>query len=277
MSAVGIVGAGRAGTGLALALAEAGHRVRLHGRRGKAVPPPLTLSWGGQPPWLHEVDVVILAVRDEAVPGLAEELAATGRIEADHVVLHLSGLLDARALAALEGTGAALGSLHPLQAIARPEAAPQRLRGAVAVLEGDERAVVVGTALAESVGLRPVPLAAHRKAHYHAAAVFASNYLVVLAATAERLAGEAGLAPADARAGLRALMYGTLANLGSEVPAADALTGPVARGDAATVRRHLAALPPDLAELYRSLGRAALRMADLAPETRRAVAEALGD
>lgn len=263
---VGIVGPGRAGLGLGLALAEAGHRVRLHGRRRKPVPPPLAVSWGGPPAWGAEVDVVLVAVRDDDVSGVAETMAAAGWVSAAHVVLHLSGLLDHTALAALAPSGCGRGSLHPLQAISDPERAPERLRGALAAVEGDDRAVACATALARDLGLVPVPLAPGQKTRYHAGAVIASNYLVVLEAAAERLFTEAGVDARAARAGIARLMEGTLANAAAD--GAAALTGPIVRGDVGTVERHLAALPSDVADLYRAVGRAALALTDLPEDTR---------
>ncbi len=270
MSAVGIVGPGRAGLGLAVALTQAGHDVRLHGRRGKPVPPPLRLSWGGPPPWLDTVAVLVLAVRDDAIEPTATAVASTGAVTSHHVVLHLSGLLDTTPLKALRATGAAVGVLHPLQAIAQPEAAPARLRGALAALSGDERAVRAAAELARSIGLRPVHVAEAAKARYHAAAAIASNYLVVLAAVAERLMEDAGLETRDARAGIAALMEGTLANIAADGPAA--LTGPIVRGDVATVRAHLAVLPADLRTAYCALGRVALGLSKLDGPTREVMA-----
>jgi len=273
LSAVGIVGPGRAGLGLAVALTRAGHDVRLHGRRGKPVPPPLRLSWGGPPPWLDTVTVLVLAVRDDSIEPTATAIASTGAVTAHHVVLHLSGLLDTAPLEALRASGAALGVLHPLQAIAQPDAAPVRLRGALAALSGDERAVRAAAELAESIGLRPVRVAGDAKARYHAAAAIASNYLVVLAAVAERLMEDAGLATGDARAGITALMEGTLANVAADGPAA--LTGPIVRGDVATVRAHLTVLPADLRALYCALGQVALGLSSLDEATRDRMVELL--
>jgi len=274
LSAIGVVGPGRAGQGLALALSRAGHTVHIHGRRGIPISPPLVLTWGGPPPWLGDVDVVLLAVRDGAIRDAATELAASQAVTSAHTVLHLSGLLDETPLAPLRPTGAALGCLHPLQAIARPEAAPERLRGAVAALTGDTRAVEVGAQLARSVGMRPVSLAGSAKARYHAAAAMASNYLVVLATVAERLMAEAGVAPADARGGIATLMEGTLANVRAQ--GGEALTGPIVRGDVDTVRAHLAILPPALQNVYRALGLAALQQTRLPEETAHAMRTLLG-
>lgn len=267
---VGIIGAGRAGVSVGLALARAGYVVRLHSRHAKPVPPPLTLSTGKVPAWLAEVDVVILAVPDDAVGAVAADLAAARQVSKAQVVLHLSGALDREALSPLEASGAALGSWHPLQTLSDPTTAPARLKGAVAAVEGDERAVEVATALARGIGMEPVPISADGKPRYHAAAVFASNFVVALAGVAQRLFVGAGLTDDAARKALAALMAGALENVRAGGPQA-ALTGPVARGDVETIRRHLDVLRGADAELYRTLSRAALELARLDPERRRAI------
>jgi len=264
--AVGIIGPGRAGVGLALALARAGYTVRLHGRRKKAVPKPLELTVGPAdvappPAWLSQAGVVILAGRDDAIPPLADALARGGGVRPEHVVLHLSGVQGQEALGSLVPSRAALGSLHPLQTIADPERAPERLKGAWAAVEGMPRAVDAAERLARALGMRPFRLTGKTKAIYHAGAVFASNYFVVVEAVAQRLLRHAGLSEVEAWQALRPLVEGTLENLLHEQPK-DALTGPVARGDDATIRRHLASLTKDDALLYRALGRAALALAE---------------
>jgi predicted short-subunit dehydrogenase-like oxidoreductase (DUF2520 family) len=261
---VGIIGPGRAGVGLALALARAGYTVRLHGRHEKSVPAPLTLSVGPAdepPPWIAEPPIVILAVRDDAIRPLADMLARAGAIRAPQVVLHLSGVQGQEALGPLVGSRAALGSLHPLQTLSEPAHAPERLRGAWAAVEGMARAVQAAEGLAQDVGMRPFHLASQAKPIYHAAAVFASNYFVIVEAVAQRLLRHAGLSDADAWHALRPLVEGTFESLKRQEPAA-ALTGPVARGDDTTIRRHLEALTSDDAALYRALGRAVLELAE---------------
>ena len=264
---VGIIGPGRAGVGLALALARAGegrrYDVRLHGRRKKPVPKPLKLTVGPEnepPAWIAQAGVVILAVRDDAIRPLAEALARVGAIRGDQVVLHLSGAQGQEALGPLVASRAALGSLHPLQTIASPEHAAKRLKGAWAAVEGMPRAVQAAEALAQDLGLRPFHIPSKAKPIYHASAVFASNYFVVVEAVAQRLLRHAGLSDAEAWQALRPLVEGTFENLSRQEPMA-ALTGPVERGDVATVRRHLEALTHDDAVLYRALGRAALELA----------------
>ncbi len=146
----------------------------------------------------------------------------------------------------------------------------------MAALEGDDRAVEIASRLARDVGLCPVVIPAGTKPLYHAGAVFASNYAVVLGAAAEQLFDAAGVSPTDARTGIAQLMRSTIDNMASG-GARTALTGPVARGDSGTVRRHLATLPHDLAPLYVALARRALDLADLDPDVRAAVADVLDD
>ena len=249
--------------GLGLALAGAGYAVELHGRTRKAVPRPLALTVGpgdAPPPWIARPAVVVLAVRDDVIRPLAGALAAAGAIDSRQVVLHLSGVHGQEALGPLVGSRAALGSLHPLQTISEPERAAERLKGAWAAVEGMPRAVETAEQLAHDVGLRPFRIASQAKPMYHAGAVFASNYFVVVEAVAQRLLRHAGLTDAEAWQALRPLVEGTLENLGRLGPLV-ALTGPVARGDEATIRRHVEALTQDDAALYRVLGRAALELA----------------
>jgi len=134
------------------------------------------------------------------------------------------------------------------------------LRGAWAAVEGDPRAVETAERLATDIGLHPFRLRAEHKTLYHAGAVFASNYFVVVEAIAQQLFERVGLDQHDAWAALAPLVRGTFENLTRSGPA-EALTGPVVRGDVATLERHLAALPDAERALYRHLGRAVLELA----------------
>jgi predicted short-subunit dehydrogenase-like oxidoreductase (DUF2520 family) len=250
-----IVGAGRMGQGLALALGEAGRQVALVSRSSHAVIPPLQLHSGPREAALRDASVVVLAVPDGAITSLAAELAAEGGITPHHVVLHLSGLRDREALSPLAPSGAALGSLHPLQTVSDPATAAARFAG----VEGDDRALSAAEALARSLGMVPVRIPPGAKPAYHAGAAFAANYTTALVAVAERLALAAGITPDVARRLYLPLIRGAAANL--EAGPAAALTGPVRRGDVETVAAHLAALGPEDRKLYLLLGREALRLA----------------
>src|SRR5689334_3586221 len=175
------------GRGLALALGKAGvEAVLLSRTRG--------------PEDTRRAALVLIATPDEAIGEVAAELARDQAVGNSHVVLHLSGWLDRRALHPLVSTGAGLGSFHPLQSVADPETAAERFRGAFAGLEGDPRAIEAGERLAQALGMHPVRLASGAKATYHAGAVFASNYAVVIAALAERLARRSGATASEAAA-----------------------------------------------------------------------------
>lgn len=247
------------GQGLAIALGRGGVEVTLLARGPRPVVEPLVVFGG---PWAEatrETDIVLVATPDDAIPVAAAALAAQKAILASHVVLHLSGLLDRRALEALSSTGAGLGSFHPLQTIADPATAPARLLGAYAGVEGDPRAQADGEWLALMLGMHPIRLAASAKPAYHAGAVFAANFLVALAGVAERLARDAGVTPDDASRLYLPLLRGTASNL--DAGAAAALTGPIVRGDIETIRAHLAVLGAEDRELYRRLGLATLPLA----------------
>src|SRR5438132_161 len=130
---IGVIGPGRAGLGLALALVQAGYTVRLHGRRKKTVPKPLelTVGAGDEPPaWVAQAGVLILAVRDDAISPLAEALARAEAVRADQVVLHLSGAQGQAALASLVPSRAALGHL---QSLTRDDALLYRALGRAAL------------------------------------------------------------------------------------------------------------------------------------------------
>lgn len=259
---MGIVGAGRAGLGLAVALRRARVVVLgVHGRSAKVAPAGVKLTAGGTPPWLGKAGVLLLAVRDDALPGCVAELARAGGLAAGTVALHLSGALSSEVLAPLAAAGLAAGSMHPLVAFGPdPAVAARQLRGATFALEGDLAAVGVADAIVRRLGGVPVTLAPELKPLYHAGAVLASNYLVTLLAVAARFLADAGIPGESAVAALVPLARASLENVAAAGPVA-ALTGPIVRGDAATVRRHLMALRKDDAELYKAVGRETLKLA----------------
>jgi len=266
-----VVGPGRMGQGIALALHGAGWPVALVARSRRPLVAPLVLQPGDWAAAVRAAELVLVATPDAAVPLAAADLASTGAVASNHAVLHLAGPLDRSALSALEPTGAALGSFHPLQTVADPVTAPARLRNAYAGIEGDARALAAAERLAAALGMTAVRIPASAKPLYHAGAVIAANYTVALAGLAEAVARDAGVEPEVAARMYRPLLAGAVANLEALGPVA-ALTGPIRRGDAATVRAHLAALPPDARAVYVSVGRVALALARTAGLTPAAAA-----
>jgi predicted short-subunit dehydrogenase-like oxidoreductase (DUF2520 family) len=237
----------------------------MHGREERALPDSLDVTWGGgSPPWISTVDVILIAVGDQDIRHTAQLLADSDLVQSRQTVLHLSGLLDLSALEPLRRSGCALGSLHPLQALPDPVTAPAQLAGAWAAVDGDDSAVAIARELAGALGLSCLSIPSDGRPCYHAAAVFASNYVVVLAAVARGLMERAGLSREAAWEALKPLLTGAVQNLVASDPEF-ALTGPVVRADGGTLRKHLAAMSVQEAELYRILARAAIPLAGLGP------------
>jgi len=272
-ASVAVIGAGRMGQGIALALSRSGTPVRLLGRTPKPVPAPLTVEVGEWEAACAASDIVLVATPDAVIPSIAERLGSGGAISSRQAVLHLSGLLGWEALASLRPTGAALGSFHPLQTIADPGTAAERFRGAFAGVEGDPRAVEAGRGLAEALGMTAVEIPAAAKAIYHAGATLVANYSVALVGMAVRLAIQAGVPAEMAPRLYLPLLHGAVNNL-DRLPPAGALTGAIRRGDLDTVRAHLASLEADDRLVYAAVGLEALllaREAGLGAETAAAI------
>jgi predicted short-subunit dehydrogenase-like oxidoreductase (DUF2520 family) len=257
---VTIIGAGRMGQGLGLALKRRGYKVVLVSRTPRDVTPPLMLHQGSRAEATAGAELVLIATPDDAIGQVAAELAAEGAISRDQVVLHLSGLLDRNALLPLEETGAGCGSFHPLQSVAEAGTAAERLKGAYVGIEGDDRALVAAERLANTLRMIPVRIPAAAKPAYHAGAAFVANYTVALVGVAERLARAAGVPDEIAARIYLPLLGGAVANLNTLGPAGS-LTGAVRRGDEQTIRAHLKALSGEDRTLYRTVSRAAIALA----------------
>jgi predicted short-subunit dehydrogenase-like oxidoreductase (DUF2520 family) len=278
---IAIVGAGTAGTAVALRWIGAGHTVTAVA--GRAATPARAARWLPGIPVVDVVDapagaeLVVLAVPDDALPGVATLLA--DRLEPGAWVLHLSGARGLDVLEVVARTGAGVLALHPLQTFADVASAIDALSGAaIAVTARTDDGFALGDRLGRDLGGRPFRLADEHRALYHAAAVFASNYLVAVSGAAVELFETAGVP--DARSAMRPLQVATLDNV-HRVGPHDALTGPAVRGDAGTIERNLAAVSgaaPALVPAYVTLCRTAMDVAGerLSDDGRRAVEEVLG-
>ena len=254
-----IIGAGMVGRSLAQALGARGARVaavasrRLDSARAAAALAGCPLATTDAAAAARSADVVVLSVPDDAIRGLCERLCAQDAFGPGDVAVHLSGALGSDALASARARGAAALAFHPVQTFALVDAS--LFEGIACVVEGDRAGVALGVALAEFLGATPIEIRAEDKPLYHAALCVACNYLVTLADAGAGLLGQAGLGE-RALPALLPLLRGAVDNL-SRVGLPAALTGPISRGDLATLRAHLgvlAARAPALVPLYRVAG-----------------------
>ncbi|GAB5540691.1 MAG: DUF2520 domain-containing protein [Sandaracinaceae bacterium] len=251
---VTIVGRGRVGRGLASAAKRADLDVKLvrGGTEGRV-----------------RGALVVLAVPDPVVADVAAKLEVRGAL------VHCSGSLGVEVL---RGRAPSVGVMHPLVSFADPERPPS-LRDATFVLDGDDEAVKRARKLARRLGARPVRAQVHGPA-YHAAAALGANGAAALAAVAVRVLEAQGMTRRDAERAMGALLRTVGENV-ETVGVPTALSGPVIRGDAGTVRRHreaLEALDPGARRAYDAVGPAILecaREAGLDPERAAEVARAL--
>jgi predicted short-subunit dehydrogenase-like oxidoreductase (DUF2520 family) len=261
---VAIVGAGRVGQALGLRLHELGWRIGAVVARSAANARRAVEAIGdgrAHAALTRQIlgsDVVIISTPDSAIAGVARKLARMGREEwRGRVVLHTSGALDCSVLRPLERCGAATGSLHPLQTFSR-RTAPQ-LEGVVMAVEGSRAAVRVARRMARELGGVPVVLDGRNKPAYHAAGSLAAGHVLGVLEAATRILMAAGFTRRQATRALLPLTHQTLKNLERLGPGAS-WTGPVARGDYATVARHMGALrkfPREYGAAYQALSRLA--------------------
>jgi predicted short-subunit dehydrogenase-like oxidoreductase (DUF2520 family) len=256
-----IVGAGRAGSALAIAAHEAGYVVAaVASRRGEvarrladtvgaeAVPTPLAA--------VASADLTLLAVPDGAITSVAAAIAASGMALQGRGVVHLGARFGPGVIASLRTSGAEVGVMHPLQALAGPESA-SLLDGAFFRIDANGTLRARLLTFVAALGARPLEVDPAQAPLYHAAAVLAGNAPLALLAEATRLLEAAGVSRADAHEALAALLEGAARNARRGGPAA-ALTGPVARGDSDAITAHLEALAPypEARDLYLHLTRA---------------------
>jgi predicted short-subunit dehydrogenase-like oxidoreductase (DUF2520 family) len=254
---VALVGPGRAGTTIALALLEQGHRVVAVA--GRAPDAPSTTAAASclscDPVLVSDVgrgaDIVVIATPDRAIEPTTVTIGPS--LEPGALVFHLAGSRGLDVFSRLHELrpDVRTGALHPLQSFPSTSVGLERLRGAWAAVAGDDEV----RELARSLGLRPFALRDEERTRYHAAAVVASNHVVALLGQVERLARSCDV-PFEAFA---PLVRASIENAFETSPSG-ALTGPIERGDLATVERHLASLDAADRDAYRALAREAARL-----------------
>ena len=293
---VAIIGAGRVGAAFGLALSRAGYSIevvvakhrssaqrvaRLIGPATAGVSAlellsPAATQLGG----VADSTLLLIAIPDDEIATTANNLAnvlASNKMRrrgqskpGSRVVLHTSGAISSGVLAPLVRLGYATGSLHPLVSVSDSVVGAELLKGAFFSIEGSASAARLARSMVRDLKGQAFTVKESTKALYHAGALMASPNMIALFDIALEILGRAGLSRRRARQVLFPLVASTLANLATQDPAA-ALTGTFKRGDAATVRRHLAALKAmglsDALDTYLLLGKRSLELAARGSQT----------
>jgi predicted short-subunit dehydrogenase-like oxidoreductase (DUF2520 family) len=276
---ISIIGAGRLGTALAVALAGKGYAIRsvvarrvqtarrTAGFLGPLLDSDVQVLGAKQLRSLRAADVFLITTPDDQIDRVAAELSRLPFPEA--IALHTSGALSAETLAPLREKGWHTGSIHPLVSVSDTAKGDATLAGAFWSVEGDRAALRVAKTIVRDLGGKSFSIRSEDKPLYHAAAVMASGNVVALFDVALEMLGQCGLTRKTAQSILLPLVASTVRNLESNDPA-QALTGTFARGDLETVKRHLAALNrdelADALELYRLLGKRSLKLTKKHPQ-----------
>lgn len=250
---VAVIGGGQAGQVMGRRIAMAGYTIdAVTCRRAARAEEAVRFIGGGRAltdprAASQDADLVLVTVPDGAIQDVAAGLNLSSRTW----ILHCCGALGADILRA---SGGRCGAVHPLRSFAIPSLAVEQFPGTFCAVDGEETMFLEDWV--RKIGGVPFRVRTEDKCLYHAGAIFASNYLVACLEAAMRLLTASGVANRDALAALSGLAQGTVSNV-ARVGVSSALSGPVERGDVATVERHVQALSEkasSLAELYRMLG-----------------------
>jgi predicted short-subunit dehydrogenase-like oxidoreductase (DUF2520 family) len=268
MTSIAIIGAGSLGTSLGYALSKKGYPIKALSclsissaeesrqkiGQGKASTDNLLTADQGE--------IVFLTVPDDAIEHVVKELASSPLNWEEKIVFHCSGLLISRVLRPLQTKGAHTASVHPCFSFPKKQRRADLFQGIYFALEGDDLAVAAAKDIIRTIGGLHFKIRAENKACYHTACSMTSNLSVALLYTAISLLGKCGIREEKARKILWPLLEGTLHNV-NIIDIFDALTGPLARGDLSTIRKHLKELEqsPSARRIYIDLAKQALEMA----------------
>jgi predicted short-subunit dehydrogenase-like oxidoreductase (DUF2520 family) len=276
---ISIVGTGNLGSALASTLTSAHYQVKFLAlrkapgdRHAKALARRIgarLVALGRHP---LETDIVWLAVPDDAIGAVAGRLA---KIQSwrSRIVFHSSGALSSDELAALRDQGARIASVHPMMTFVR--GGSPAMAGVSFALEGDAAAVRAARSIATDLGGSGFAISRQHKVLYHVFGSFASPLVIALMASMEQVALAAGIRSQDIKPIMVPLLWQTLRNY-LKGNAASGFSGPLVRGDVATVRKHLAELKklPEVREVYVALAKVSLK--HLPVKNRKAIEQELG-
>ncbi len=257
MIKLGFIGAGTVGTALAIGLSRRGYPVAAVASRRQASAEKLARSINGcqtaSPQGVaDEADMVFITTPDDTIPTIAAKI----KWHQGQSVVHCSGADSTETLKPARKSGAQVGVFHPLQTFAGVAQAIDNLPGSTFALEAEEPLLTTLKDMATSLDGQWLELKAGDKVLYHAAAVMTCNYMVTLVKLATDLWRTFNIPTSQATRALMPLLRGTLNNI-DQVGIPQCLTGPIARGDSGTIKKHINALQkgaPAVLSTYRELG-----------------------
>ena len=270
MPSISIIGVGRVGGALAIALARSGYTIDRIVHRGSAtaelisrkLPSTVVISSSNSFPDIDS-DIVLITTADPDIEQAAHQLES--HVPGRPVVLHTSGSLSSEVVSNLKAVGCPTGSMHPLISISDAVAGPESFADAYFCIEGDEAAQVVAKSIVAALGGRAFSIRSEDKPLYHAAAVMASGHTVALFDAAIEMLSECGIDAKTAQATLLPLIKSTIINLETQAPPR-ALTGTFARADVGAFERHLTAIDKSISvairDIYLLLGERSLALAE---------------
>lgn len=268
---VAIIGVGRLGGALAIALSEKGYEVNQIVTRKYEKAKAIAELIESRPQILSSeelekisADVIFITTQDSEISAAVENLVE--RLEHLPFVFHTSGSLSSEVLKSLSDEGCEVASMHPLVSISDAKSGAKYFKNAYFCIEGDSEAVNVAKQIIDDLEGKSFSIGTKYKTLYHASAVTACGHLVALVSAAIEMLSECGLSKAESQKVLLPLINSTVRNLSAQTPA-EALTGTFARADVGTLQKHLQTLhensPPELREIYRILGIHSLPLAKL--------------
>ncbi len=261
---IGIIGAGKVGTTLGKYLSIHGKNVtgfysRTHESADEAATFAETETYSSLCKLVEKNDVIFITTPDGVIHQVWGDLLHQDI--SNRIICHFSGSLSSHVFSGREEAGASGISMHPMYAFSDKFHSYEQFHTAYLTLEGDPEAVAVMKPMWEAIGHHVLTLKAEDKIKYHAAAAMASNEMLGLMQASLDILSECGFSEKDSMALLTPLVQGNIASM-LEKGCVNALTGPVERGDAQTVRKHLQALEGSKAgKIYQSLGSTMVELA----------------
>jgi predicted short-subunit dehydrogenase-like oxidoreductase (DUF2520 family) len=228
---------------------------------------------------IHELppaDMTFITTPDSIIQSVCNELSKTSNLKKGSIIIHCSGALTSDILHAVKNRNCFVASVHPMRSFASPRISVEQYEGTYCAIEGDAETIPQVESVFNLIGSVTYKICKEKKTSYHAAGIFASNYLVTLSQQALLCLEEAGV---DKEIGMHVItniMKGTIANLERTLSPSASLTGPIQRGDVSTIKKHLDGFQSvQQKELYSKLGLATIPLASLDIENKIKLAEML--